>query len=193
MLIPQIAQNLRPIIQLRILLSIISPSILNPAIPLQRRTRHEPQNRQSQSGPKPCLILRTLIRDENITAYQIPTITKSDHKARRECRFGVPAHIIRDPDHKEGHLDVSCCRDCEHSKISSGDGLQWDGEFDGPPDDTEDGAEEEEAVSVVQLTRKVGAGEERAQSYDVYGDGVDLGFGGGVAEGFEDGGLEGDD
>jgi hypothetical protein len=46
---------------------------------------------------------------------------------------------------------------------------------------------------VVQLTRKVRAGEERAQSYDVYGDGVDLGFGGGVAEGFEDGGLEGDD
>ena len=46
---------------------------------------------------------------------------------------------------------------------------------------------------MVQLARKVGAGEERAQSYDVYGNGVNLGFGGGVAEGFEDGGLEGDD
>ena len=66
-----------------------------------------------------------------------------------------------------------------------------DGEFDGPPDDAEDGAEEEEAVSVVQLARKVGASEEREESHDVDGDGVDLGFGGGVAEGFEDGGLEG--
>ena len=46
---------------------------------------------------------------------------------------------------------------------------------------------------MVQLARKVGAGKERAQSYDVYGNGVDLSLGGGVAEGFEDGGLEGDD
>lgn len=46
---------------------------------------------------------------------------------------------------------------------------------------------------MVQLARKVGAGEEREESYDVNGNGVDLGFGGGVAEGFEDGGLEGDD
>jgi hypothetical protein len=46
---------------------------------------------------------------------------------------------------------------------------------------------------VVQLAGKVGAGEEREESYDVDGDGVDLGFGRGVAEGFEDGGLKGDD
>jgi hypothetical protein len=105
--IPQIAQNLGTFIQLRILLSIIPPPILNPVIPLQRRTRHESQKRQSQTCTKPRLILRTLVRDENITAYQIPTIAKSDHKARRECRFGVSAHVVRDPNDEEGHLDVS--------------------------------------------------------------------------------------
>lgn len=192
MLIPQIAQNLRTILQLRILFPLIPPPILNPTIPLQCRTRHNSQNRQTQPRPKPRLIPRALIRDENITAYQIPAIAKSDHKPRRESRFGVSAHVIRDPDHEERHLDIGRCRDSEHAEISCSDRLQWDGEFDGPPDDTKDGAEEEEAISVVQLARKIGAGGEREESHDVDGDGVDLGFGGGVAEGFEDGGLEGD-
>jgi hypothetical protein len=98
MIISQIPQNLRTIIQLRIILPSIPLPIRHPAIQLQSSTRHHPQYIQPQTGAKSGFELWRFVRDKHITRNQIPTIPKADHEASSERSFGITAHVVGEPD-----------------------------------------------------------------------------------------------
>lgn len=89
-------------------------------------------------------------------------------------------------------MDVRGSGDGKHAEIAGRDGFYLCN-FDGPANNTDGGAKDQEAVSVAYLAGEIGADEESAEGYYVYRNGVHLGLGVGEAKGLENGRLEGDD
>ncbi len=176
MIITQIPDHLGALLQFGILLPSITASIRHPAIQLQPRGRRNTHNIQRQARAKARLESRRLGRDEHVTRHEIPAIAEPDHEARRESGFSVAAHVVGEPGDQDRHLDVGGGGDGEHAEVAGRHGFDLH-ELDGPPDDANGGAEDEEAVAVTETAGEIGADEEGAEGDDVDGDGVDLGFG----------------
>ena len=192
MVISQVTQNLRGVVQLGILLSGITSPVRCPAIELQKAAGYETQQIQAQAGTKPCFVSRHFTRDEDVTRNQIATISNANHDPSSESSFGISAHVVSKPDDQDGHLDIRGRGDCEHAKVASRDGFDLS-KFEGPANDADGGTKDKEAVPISDPAREIGAYEERHKRNNIHRDCVDLRLGVGVAEGLENSGLERDD
>jgi hypothetical protein len=160
---------------------------------LARHPIHRRSDRTHARQPKPraetCAEFRRLTKQIDVGGNERTSGAKVHNRRNRERALVSTTGVHRHPDDRHGHGEVAAPRDEEHAHIPH---LRagWVRDHDAKTRCEDGPAKHVEVVASLPPLARVGEYEREDGAHDVDGDGVDLGLGCGVAQTFEDGGLE---